>query len=282
MDGDELLHEDVESKGTTYDDELNRLFSRVASSLKSFTDGWIGSKQGINIHVVTDHGACLILDEEKQTFDSTIVKKLFPDGKFRFAAVNEKQAKEIPDNLWALGHQFKQPFVEDDRVFYLPSGHNTVKQSGQSKGYVHGGVTPEEVIVPTAIYKLIKTTWLPPATRFLNLNLPKKTGRAKFYIQRMVPIVIEIQNPNSVELSISQAIIVSPETDINSSDAVVVSPGDVGTIKLNCYFKKMALGENELEIEIAYEIFGESHTMTIVLDCEFKSAISGGFNLREL
>ena len=98
----------------------------------------------------------------------------------------------------------------------------------------------------------------------------------------MVPIVIEIQNPNSVELSISQAIIVSPETDINSSDAVVVSPGDVGTIKLNCYFKKMALGENELEIEIAYEIFGESHTMTIVLDCEFKSAISGGFNLREL
>ena len=282
LDGDELLHEDVESKGTTYDDELNRLFSRVASSLKSFTDGWIGSKQGINIHVVTDHGACLILDEEKQTFDSTIVKKLFPDGKFRFAAVNEKQAKEIPDNLWALGHQFKQPFVEDDRVFYLPSGHNTVKQSGQSKGYVHGGVTPEEVIVPTAIYKLIKTTWLPPATRFLNLNLPKKTGRAKFYIQRMVPIVIEIQNPNSVELSISQAIIVSPETDINSSDAVVVSPGDVGTIKLNCYFKKMALGENELEIEIAYEIFGESHTMTIVLDCEFKSAISGGFNLREL
>jgi hypothetical protein len=181
-----------------------------------------------------------------------------------------------------LGYRFKQPFLSDDRVFFLPKGHNTVRQSGKAKGYLHGGVTPEEVIVPTAVYKLIKAAWKTPAARFLNLDLVKETGRAKFYIQRVVTLKVEIQNPNVVEIRILRASVSSPETDLKSCDVAVIPAGSVNTIQMSCYFKKAALGEKNLELEVAYEISGEQHILTLILECEFKSAMAGGVSLKDL
>jgi hypothetical protein len=282
LDGDELLHSDVESKGTSYDEELHRLFARMAASVDRISREWAGAMENFSVYVVTDHGACRILEEEKQSFDSSVVSKLFPEEKHRFAVLDEKQVGEIPDNLWELGYQFKQPYVPDNRVFFLPRGHNTVRQSGKAKGYMHGGVTPEEVVVPTALYKLAKAPWKAPAARFLDLDLIRETGRAKFYIQRVVTLKIEIQNSNTVDIRVLRASVASPETDLKSCDVGFIPAGSVNTVQMNCYFKKAALGEKNLEIEVTYEISSEQHTLILTLECEFKSAMAGGFNLREL
>ncbi|MFC1636551.1 hypothetical protein ACFL5Z_17100 [Planctomycetota bacterium] len=282
LDGDELLHSDVESKGTSYDEELHRFFTRMAESVDRISKEWAGPREHISVYSVTDHGACRILEEEKKTLDSTVVSKLFPDEKHRFAAIDENQVGDIPDNLWALGYRFKQPFVSCNKVFFLPSGHNTVRQPRKAKGYLHGGVTPEEVVVPIALYKLVKAAWKTPATRFLKLDRVKETGRAKFYIQRVVILTIEIQNPNAVELRILRASVASPETDLKNCEVGIIPAGSVNTIQMSCYFKKAALGEKNLEVEIAYEISGDQHTLALMLECEFKSAMSGGFSLKDL
>jgi hypothetical protein len=282
LDADELLHSDVESKGTSFEEEVHRLFARLAASLDRISKEWAGAKEDFSVYVVTDHGACKILEQEKQSFDSSVVNKLFNDEKHRFAVLDESQAGDVPDNLWALGYQFKQPFLSDKSVFFLPRGHNTVRNSGKAKGFLHGGVTPEEVVVPTALYKLIKTAWTSPAARFLNLDMIKETGRAKFYIQRVITVTIEVQNPNAVDLHVLRASVSSPETDLKSCDVGIIPAGSVNTIQMNCYFKKSALGEKNLEIEIAYEISGDKHTHALLLECDFKSAMASGFSLRDL
>ena len=282
LDGDELLHSDVESKNTSYEEEMRRLFARVAEAVDRLSKEWVGQRKSLNIYVVTDHGACRILEKEKQSLDSKVINKLFPDEKHRFAKVEEKHINDIPDNLWSLGYKFKQPFVSNDKIFFLPKGHNTVRQTGRVKGYMHGGITPEEVIVPVAQYKLVKTVWKTPATRFLNLDLVKENGRAKFYIQRVVILEIEIQNPNPSDISVLRASVVSPETDLKGCETVDIRAGNVNTLKIGCYFKKAALGEKNLEIEIVYEISGEQYTLSLALECEFKSAIADGFSLKNL
>ena len=254
----------------------------MAESVNRLSKEWAGPREHFSVYVVTDHGACRILEEEKRSFDSTVVNKLFPDEKHRFAATDPKQVDDIPDNLWALGHRFKQPFVSDDKIFFLPKGHNTVRRSGRAKGYLHGGVTPEEVIVPTAIYKLVKAAWKRPAARFFDLNLVKETGRAKFYIQRVVALKIEIQNPNAIDIRILRASVTSPETDLKSCEVAVIPAGSANTVQMSCYFKKAALGQKSLKIKIAYEVSGEQHTLSLTLECEFKSAMAGGFSLRDL
>ena len=282
IDGDELLHSDVESKNTTYEDELHRLFARVAEAVNRLSQNWEGSKERFNVYVVTDHGACRILEEEKRSFDSAIVKDLFADEKYRFSSVTEEQAKEIPQNLWAIGHRFKRPFASENTSFFLPRGHNTVRPAGAVKGFMHGGVTPEEVIVPTAFYKMMKAAWKKLAARFLNLDIIKETGRAKFYIQRVVTLNIELQNPNAADIRILRATVISPKTDLKSCEAMTIPAGSVKPLTMNCYFKKAALGDKPFEIEVVYEIAGEQHTLHLVLESEFKSAMSGGFSLKDL
>jgi hypothetical protein len=281
-DGDELLHSDVESKNTTYDDELYRLYSRIAEAVNRLSQVWQGSKEQITVLVVTDHGACRILTEEKQSFDSVVVKKLFADERHRFSAVSKDQMDEIPQNLWSMGYRFKWPFASEETIFFLPRGHNTVRDAGKIKGYLHGGVTPEEVIVPTAIYKLIKTAWKKPAVRFLNLDLERETGRAKFYIQRVVTLEIEVQNSNTTDLHIHRATIITPEADLKSFEPLTIPAENLRPLKIGCYFKKSALGEKPLEIEIAYEISGEQFTLPLRRECEFKSAMVSGFSLKDL
>jgi hypothetical protein len=282
VDGDELLHSDVESKNTTYEEELHRLFARIAESVSRLSQQWTGPREQLSVYVVTDHGACRILEKEKRSFDSTVVNKLFANEKHRFSAVVEDQIDEIPENLWVLGHRFKRPFVSENTTYFLPKGHNTVRQAGRVKGYMHGGVTPEEVIVPAAQYKLVKAAWKTSAARFLNLDLIRETGRAKFYIQRVVTLEVEIQNPNPSDIRVLRASIMSPETDLKSCETVVIPAGNVNTLRMNCYFKKAALGERSLEIEVAYEIAGDQHTLPITLESEFRSAMASGFSLRDL
>ena len=282
LDGDEILHSDVEAKSTTHEDELHRIYSRMAEAVNRLSQEWVGAKEHFNVYVVTDHGACRILEEEKRSFDSAVVNKLFANEKHRFSAMTEDQVNDIPDNLWVLGHRFKRPFSDENMVYFLPRGHNTVRQTGMGKGYMHGGATPEEVIVPIALYKMVKAAWKTPSVRFLNLDLDKETGAAKFYIQRVVTLKIEVQNLNSTEIRIYRASVISPETDLKSCETVKIPAGGVNTLRMNCYFKKPALGKKSLEIEIAYEIGGEQRTLPITLDSEFKSAISVGLNLRDL
>jgi hypothetical protein len=147
---------------------------------------------------------------------------------------------------------------------------------------MHGGVTPEEVIVATTSYKMVKAAWKTLAARFLNLDLTRETDRAKFYVQRIVTLDIELQNPNATDIRILRATVISPEADLKSCETMTIPAGSVKPLRMSCYFRKAALGEKPLEIEIAYEIAGEQHTLPIMLESEFKSAMAGGFSLRDL
>lgn len=282
LDADEILHSDVESKNITYDDELHRIFNRVADGLRRISEEWCGSRDSFDLRVVTDHGACRILEEEKKTFESGIVKKLFSDEKYRFSAVSEEQSGDISPNLWDMGYRFKRPFAPAGTVYFIPRGHNTVRHAGLVKGHLHGGATPEEVIVPIMHYKLVEVARGKPLTRFLNLDLNKDTTRARFYIQRVVMIEIEIQNPNKSEVKVFRASIISPEADLKSFETTIVPVEETGHIKISCYFKRSALGEKDLELELAYEIEGEKHVLPLSLKSEFVSAQKGGFSLKDL
>jgi hypothetical protein len=282
LESDELFHSDVESKNATYEDEFYRIFSRVSEIIKKLSNDWNGPSDLFSILIATDHGACRILDEEKKSFDSLIIKKMFEDEKYRFSSIPKDKENDIPQNLWLLGHKFIPPFNSDKKTYFLPKGHNTVRHAKRVSGYMHGGVTPEEILVPFAKYKLIEAAWKNITGRFLNLNLDRETGKAMFYIQRIVDLDIELLNPNNVEVKVLRAIVNSPENDLKSFKSITIPAKSKNIIELKCYFMKSAMEQNNLEIEIVYEIGGEQRIFPIELKSEFKSASKTGFSLKDL
>ena len=282
LDGDETLHSDVEAANSTYEEELSVLYKRIVVVVSRYANEWMGSKEEFNIYIVTDHGACRIMEEEKTSFDSKIVNNLFENDKYRYAEIDLLKENDIPPNLWDFGHKFKQPFYEKKETFFFPMGHNTVKKSNRAKGYMHGGVTPEEIIIPSVVYKMTKTEWEALSFRFLELSINKETGMPQFYIQRVIQIKIELQNPNNLSVKVIRANIATQKAEIKDFKYCSVEPGETGIVSLSCYFNKSSLEENRLNIELEYEIAGDQHAQSIELECSYKSAMSTSVNLRDL
>lgn len=279
--GDEVLHSNLESKNRTPEEELSREYGHLAETVSELCDRWPGSKQNISLLLTTDHGACRILEEESESFDSSIVRKLFDNEKHRCARMTEDQAEKIPVNLWDLGYRFKQVFGEDDFVHYLPKGHNTVSRVGRNSGYMHGGVTPEEVIVPFAVYRPSEVSWQTPRIRYPDLKVDKN-GTVSFYIQRTFPVKMEVQNLNASPVYITGIEIQAPEADIKSVNLAEVYASSTAEIRIDLYLQKEALQSKALELRIAYTIGGEEKSIDLIIPAEFKSAMSGGFNLKDL
>jgi hypothetical protein len=281
IEGDEILHSDVESVNSTHSEELRRLFSRLAEAVQLLSKKWTGSLDDISVSILTDHGACRLLDEEKHSFESSTIQNLFSNEKHRFASIDKTQEADVPQNLWDFGIKYTHPFAANEFLYFLPKGHNTVKRGARGSGYQHGGITPEEVIVPLSKYKFKGIEWQDPISRFLNLA-SSNDGSAYFYVQRLTELKIEIQNPNSKNISVTEINIITPDTDLKSYDSVKISAHSSAVIKLTCYFQKSALDVDSFSLEVMYEISGELHKFKISLECEFKTAMTGGFDLKNL
>jgi hypothetical protein len=278
---DELLHSDIESMGGTYDEDLHRLFARMADAVKDLTGRWAGAADRTGVYVTTDHGACRILKEEQTAFDSKLASKLFDDEKHRFAFVPDKEAQTVPENLWSLGYRFKQPFVQDQGVYFIPRGHRTVKTARGTSHYVHGGASPEEIIVPAAVFRPVKATWKEPSVRFLDLRLDAK-GRATFYVMRVSAIQVEMVNPNAEPITLTQIELLEPDGEVKQFSRTEIPGHATGVVDMSLYFQKMAQGKDELALQFTYALAGEERSFSLNAGAEFKTALSGGFSLKDL
>ena len=279
---DEILHGDSETKGETHERELYRLFMRVGEMISAMLERRPEQRESFGLYVLTDHGACYILDSEKQSFESKIVSKLFTDEKRRFAMIGKDLADTVPENLWAFGYRFVPPFTKGENVFFIPRGHSTVRSGSAGKGYTHGGATPEEVIVPVAFFKAIKAAWKAPAARFPDLRIDTQTGKAVFYVQRLISLRMEMLNPNVEDIRIVRVAILKPKTELKGQDLPMLTKGQATAVRLDCYFDKSALRQDELVLQFVYEIAGEEKVMEMKLAVEFKSAVTGGSSLKDL
>jgi hypothetical protein len=146
---------------------------------------------------------------------------------------------------------------------------------------MHGGATPEEVIVPAAHYKLVQADWKVPAFRLVAPSL-ERAPRLSLFVQRRTCLEIEIQNRNPIQLNIVSATVVSPAGDLKGVDLPIVPGLGTGILRLECSFSKTAADAKEISVEVAYEIAGQRQTKTMVIECEFKTAMSTGISLKDL
>ncbi len=275
---DELLHADVESENATHEEKLHLLFVKLQETVVDLYKRWGGPIDQFSLYALTDHGACRVLGEEKQTLDSKVVQKIFTEANHRFAEVGADEAQNVPQNLWGLGYRFQPPIAKvQDRCFFIPKGHNTVKLPKQAKGYLHGGATPEEIIVPWVVWRTVRPAIKDLAARFLDLPVP-----IVFYVQRLTTLAVEISNPNSQRVRVLEIRVVQPETDLVKFEPLDLEGKQSGQIAASMYFKKSALGRGILQLALDYEIEGERHTLELPLQVEFRSAQMGGFSLKDL
>ena len=275
--GDEILHQDHSSSGSSYDAELMDKYGKLAEAVNGVVER-VQKSNLVGVYVCTDHGASLILDEERQSLDSNVIKKLFTDEHHRFAKVEKNKIEDFPDNLWRLGYKFQSAFESDETCYFIPKGHNTVKSIKAGKGFVHGGATPEEVIVPTAVFRKAKVLIKKLLVRFLDL----KNQKLSAYIQRIQSVKFEIQNPNKEKVEIENISIVSPECDLKPYSIPIIQGKNTAEIELNCIFPASAKNLDSVKLSIEYSVGGEKDSIEIEVSANFNTAMKTGISLEDL
>ncbi len=278
---DQLLHTDVETTGSTHAEELNRLFRRLAEAVSALIASSPIASSKIGIYVLTDHGATSILEEEMSTLESQAVASLFPDPRHRYASIAQDSAGNVPENLWNLGHTFNPPFGSGGTIYFIPAGHNTIGSRAAGLRFAHGGATPEEVIVPTARFRMAPQLLPEPSWRLVDLR-PEKDGKVQFYVCRTVRLQIELQNKAYQPLSVTDAEVAAPDTDVKSWSSATIPAGGAGVIVYDLYFSRSAVAADFLTLNLTYELGPQERVLQVRLPATFRSAQTGGFSLRDL
>jgi hypothetical protein len=269
---DKALHSDPGKMASTHEDELERLFLKLAEALQDFRTG-LGDERRLSLYAATDHGATRPLAEERKTVSSAVAGKLFDDPAHRFARMDADQANKVPQNLWDLGYRFTPPFGTTDEVFFIPRGHNTVKVSS-AEGYVHGGATPEEAIVSVAVYRTVEAPLRPVAMRLLDLRYEGSDHHAVFYVKRLVPIELELQNPNPERAQIEGVEVDGVEVEVKPVDADVVGANATQRVRFHCYFNA---DPSDVTVSVTFRVqcavAGQAVSSEQTIPAEFRSAV---------
>ena len=277
--GDEALHSDASAAGPTRMEQLNLLYTTLASTIGELARRLDIPDKAFGLYVVTDHGASCILEVEKRSVDAKLSQRLFPNEKHRSATLSKVEAEQVPENLWDLGFRFSSPSDSDGTIHFIPRGHNTVALAKHRPLYCHGGAAPEEVIIPAGIFRLFPSAGTKPNLRFLDLQ---QDGRARFYVKRIANLEIEIHNPNADDCRLESVTINPPVGDIRDFGRVSIGARAIGRTTVSLYFAAAATAVQALIFDFTFRVAQETIVTQLELPVAVSSATAGGINLSDL
>jgi hypothetical protein len=182
---DKALHQPESLIGLPHDVHINTLLSFLVEKVVEFTNTH-SLKDRIVIHVTSDHGSTKIPNTAKNDIDMDY----FKDSDFevitpRHIAVKPERFLQLPENMKEDCFFLDQGIFGNDR-FYLATRRSNRFTKTDSESYIHGGLSPEEVIVPYMSFQKISAR-----IEDLELLLTKSS-----YRYRLEVIDLEIANPN--------------------------------------------------------------------------------------
>jgi hypothetical protein len=186
---DIVLHQDQAKLGLTHDKQVYHLLTELVNRVVEILESKNIMEQ-TTVHIISDHGSTRFHPNTKNNLDvNSFKKKTTIKITDRYIILSDEEFSKLPDNL-----QHDCFFIEKNRFgllnhFLCAREGNTFKEYSFDS-YLHGGLLPEEVVVPHLVFEKIKVKVEQPI-----LNLLRNKFRYK-----AEEIELQIENPNSIPL----------------------------------------------------------------------------------
>jgi hypothetical protein len=147
---DKILHEDEQQTGVPTSAAVRQRLRALAGDVRTFAER-IGAEHNLVVIVVSDHGSTRIPAEAPNPIDRCFYASRVSDQHHRYVTISDKELAALPDNV-----RFECYVFERER-FDLPTNYlaarSTYRFAEAGAGiYVHGGLSPEETIVPLTVF----------------------------------------------------------------------------------------------------------------------------------
>jgi hypothetical protein len=150
---DDVLHKDESQIGTTHTGQIQAHLETLVETVGQFARR-ARVEQDLVIAIASDHGSTKMLPDAENLLDDKFYAKQAQDRHHRYISVPDARA-ENPTS-YDREHCYILPAKAfgTRQSYFVPRGYGVFIRTGESI-YVHGGLTPEETIVP--LLRLVKT-----------------------------------------------------------------------------------------------------------------------------
>ncbi len=246
---DEALHQNAQETGRPHSEVIYEHLGTVAKTVADFA-GRFHLQKRLQIYVLSDHGATRIAEAAVNVLDTSYYKGIADKNHHRYVAVSDEKFADLPQ---AAGQQCylidRQKFKTNHN--YLAARRYYRFLTTTSNFYVHGGLTPEEVVVPFARFTFVPV--IPDAPTYALVS-------DQFRYSVKSRILMEVYNPNGFPLDNVTVRLLDADAEEVTLDKL--GPKEKVTVELTTTFRKSIGGSNTrpLAIRVKYSYQGTEYS----------------------
>jgi hypothetical protein len=248
---DKVLHQSADEIGMPHREHIYHLLEKLVENVAAFAEAH-ELQDTLHIHVVSDHGSTRIPADINNDLDPAFFKKdIFEARSHRFVKVNAQQFHNLADNLQV------DCFFLPANTFHNPENYLCARRANRfiatdQRVYVHGGLLPEEVIVPYLAFE--------PASVPLQPLTVRLTGNEFRY--RLETVSMEIGNPNHFTVENIEIQLLNGNVEYDAAIIRQLPGSSKTTLTMPVRFKPNPSAEDQkrLWIRLRFMARGEWHT----------------------
>ncbi|MBI9045411.1 MAG: hypothetical protein JEZ06_13050 [Anaerolineaceae bacterium] len=261
---DKALHKSADEIGMPHQDHIRHLLEKLMDNVSAFIEKH-NLHEKIRIHVVSDHGSTRIPVGLQNDLDPAFFKSSgFDTRSHRYVVVNQERFANLADNL-KLDCFFlpANDFLNPENVLCARRGNRFIPTDKDF--YVHGGILPEEIIVPYMMFE-------PATIELQNLTVLLKKSEFRY---RMETIEIEIGNPNETAIEKIQISFLNSNVESESVTIPLLNGKTNTNLQIKTRFKRSGRPEeqNSLHIRIRFHARGEQYTFDTLPKINIKKMV---------
>jgi hypothetical protein len=259
---DEFMHKEDNHIDTRRIDEIKRLLNarikQISKVIKASTD------KKIKLIISTDHGSTKCLTKGLTIKNSSLLEACKDNPKERCVELTKTLSKAHLDENEI--YYLKKEVSRNVKDWALARGYRYFGRFDY--GYRHGGLTPEETIVPFLICEVAQNEILPIkviVSGDVDLRLGY-TDKIKFIIKNDNDAVVDVE---SIQILEDQNFNISSNQKLNPLSSRMYE----GNIKLP---KNIVINEYKaiLNVVIDYYLFGKKHRKTLIVKVGIKKSVN--------
>ena len=279
---DEVLHQSAEDIGQSHTELIRQFLSGLVSSIDEFAKKFEIDDR-LLLCICSDHGSTKIPKEMPNPIDLKFFHERCDHETHRFIQLSDAELSNLAEN-----HRYQCYFLDrktygNDANYLIAKGYYRFKKTEKSF-YVHGGCTPEETIVPFALFKKAS----------IHLEKPRLSLLDNVFRYAVKSIIkLDIVNPNeypleNVSLTIQQTDVIASSlrsSQPSAYDEVVLAEipaKQVVTQKIPCRFARTAEKIEKLALTLHFQYRGQEQSFDYEFSITMKAMMESGFGIDNL
>lgn len=270
---DELFHKDEDELGKPHREEIWHRLETLVNSVINFGKR-LGIEYKLSIYICSDHGSTKIQAGVSNPIDRKYYETKSEDKHHRFVTLSDMQMENLPSHVESNCYVLRKEEYGLLENILIAKGYSRFKKT-TGKFYVHGGLSPEEVIVPFAVFSKMMAE-----PKEILVNLSQNTFR---YSVKSI-IKLDIGNINEYEIVNIVIDIRNSNIECQTPKVMRVEPKGRVQVEILARFKKTPDKKetNYLLMRIRYQFLGKDYIQNVEAPIIIKSIIEGKSDLEEL